>query len=100
MSVEYIILRVGALYLLGIGLWAVALVLYDKRASRRGSWRIKESTLLLVAALGGSAAMLIAMRRVRHKTKHAKFMVGISVIVTLQIAIVGLFLWWRIGRQH
>lgn len=94
MSVD-IILAIGALYLLGVSLWAVALVLYDKRASRRGFWRIKENTLLLVSALGGSVAMLIAMRRVRHKTKHAKFMVGIPVMIVLQAATVGLLLWWH-----
>lgn len=94
MSVD-IILAIGALYLLGVSLWAVALVLYDKRASRRGSWRIKESTLLLVSALGGSVAMLITMRHVRHKTKHAKFMVGIPVIIILQAATAGLLLWWQ-----
>ncbi len=83
-------------YLLGVNLLAVALVLSDKRASRRGSWRIKESTLLLVSALGGSVAMLITMRRARHKTQHAKFMIGIPVIIILQVAAAGLYLWWRL----
>lgn len=86
----------SAFYFLGISLWGVILVLQDKRASRRGSWRIKESTLLLVAALGGSVAMFITMRRVRHKTKHIKFMVGIPVMIILQAVIVGLLLWWRL----
>lgn len=45
--------------------------------------------------IGGSVAMLAAMRIVRHKTKHAKFMVGIPVIIILQIAAV-LFIWWRL----
>lgn len=87
-------LTLAAFYLLGINILAIVLVIYDKRASRRGSWRIKESTLMLVSALGGSLAMLISMRRVRHKTKHAKFMVGIPVMIMLQAAAVGLFLWW------
>ncbi|HBK85525.1 MAG TPA: DUF1294 domain-containing protein [Firmicutes bacterium] len=95
MSVD-IILAIGAFYPLGTSLWAVALVLYDKRASRRGSWRIKENTLLLISALGGSVAMLITMRRVRHKTKHAKFMVGIPAMIILQTAAVGLMLWWQL----
>lgn len=95
MSVDTI-LACGALYLLGISLWGVILVLQDKRASRRGSWRIKESTLLLVAALGGSVAMLIAMRCVRHKTRHAKFMVGIPAMIIVQTVTVGLLLWWQL----
>lgn len=93
------VLAFGTIYLLGVSLWAVALVLYDKRASRRGSWRIKENTLLLVSALGGSVAMLITMRRVRHKTRHTKFMVGIPIMIVLQIATVSLFLWWRNGGR-
>ena len=89
--------------LLFIGLWlaavsglAVILTLYDKRAARCGTRRVSERTLLLVCALGGSAAMLAAIRIIRHKTKHAKFMVGIPVMIAVQIA-VGLFAWWWFG---
>ena len=92
------ILLFGAVYLLGVSLWAVGLVLYDKRASKRGSWRMRERTLLLTSALGGSLAMLIAMRLIRHKTQHAKFMVGIPVVIVLQIA-AGLFVWSRLGPR-
>jgi len=49
---------------------------------------VRESTLLLVAALGGSAAMLMTMLLIRHKTKHAKFMVGLPVIIAIQIAVI------------
>lgn len=77
---------------------AVMLTLYDKRAARRGARRVPEQTLLLVCALGGSAAMLAAMRIIRHKTKHAKFMVGIPVMIAAQIA-VGVFVWWRFGGE-
>ena len=73
---------------------AVVLTLHDKRAARSGSRRVPERTLLLVCALGGSAAMLATMRVIRHKTKHAKFMVGIPVMIAAQIA-VGVFAWWR-----
>ena len=75
-------------YLAAVSLWAVCLVLYDKRAARRGLWRVRERTLMLVSVLGGSVAMLVAMRIIRHKTKHAKFMFGIPVIIVLQIAAV------------
>lgn len=89
--------------MLFIGLWlaavsglAVVLTLYDKRAARRGTRRVSERTLLIVCALGGSAAMLVTMRVIRHKTKHAKFMVGIPVIIVAQIAVVVLA-WRRFG---
>lgn len=77
-------------YLVSISLLSIGLTVHDKNAARRGSWRVKESTLLLVSALGGSVAMLATMRIIRHKTKHAKFMEGIPVIIVLQIMVVGL----------
>ena len=85
-----------AIYLAAVNLWAAILVLCDKRAARRSSWRVKERTLLFVSAIGGSVAMLAVMRLVRHKTKHTKFMVGIPVIIILQIAVV-IFIWWRMN---
>jgi len=83
-----------ALWLAAVSGLAVILTLHDKRAARRGARRIPERTLLLVCSLGGSVAMLAAMRIVRHKTKHAKFMVGIPVMIVVQVA-VGLVAWWR-----
>ncbi len=74
-------------YLAIVNLWAIGLTLYDKRAARLGKWRIRERTLIGVSILGGSVAMLIAMRTIRHKTKHAMFMVGIPIIILLQVAV-------------
>ena len=73
-------------YLAVISLLAVIITIHDKSAARRHKWRVRESTLLLVSALGGSAAMLLTMLLIRHKTKHAKFMVGLPVIIAMQIA--------------
>ena len=84
-----------AIYLAAVSLVAVILTIRDKRSAKRGRWRIKESTLLLVSAIGGSVAMLLAMRLIQHKTKHAKFMVGIPVIIVLQ-ATSAFFVWWRL----
>ncbi|MDD4125515.1 MAG: DUF1294 domain-containing protein [Eubacteriales bacterium] len=83
------------IYLGIISALAALLTLYDKRAAKRRSRRVKERTLLLVSVLGGSAAMLFAMLAVRHKTKHAKFMAGIPVIIALQIAAALAALHWR-----
>ena len=83
------------IYLAFINLLAVILTLRDKIAAQRHKWRIKESAPLLVSALGGSVAMLVTIRIARHKTKHAKFMVGIPVIIILQIAAI-LYIWWRV----
>ena len=85
------------IYLVCVSLWAIGLTFYDKRAARRGSWRIKERTLITVAMIGGSVAMLVTMRAIRHKTRHAKFMVGIPMIIILQAAAVALILWGSNG---
>ena len=81
------------IYFAAINLIAIALTVCDKRAARCGSWRVKERTLLLISAIGGSVAMLVTMTLIRHKTKHAKFMVGIPVIIVLQIAVAVFILW-------
>jgi len=81
-----------ATYLILIGIISVALTIYDKLAARKGRRRIPEKTLLILAALGGSLAMLVVMRIIRHKTLHKKFMIGIPVIIILQLAIIAFLL--------
>ena len=74
-------------YLAVISIISVIVCIYDKFASKHAKRRrTREKTLLLLSAMGGSVAMLITMILIRHKTKHAKFMVGIPVIIVLQIA--------------
>lgn len=58
---------------------------YDKFCAKRGTWRVPEFRLLLLAAIGGSAGALLAMFLFRHKTKHLKFTIGVPVILGLQI---------------
>ena len=82
-------------YLALISLVATVLTIYDKHRARTGSWRVKERTLLFVAALGGSIAMYVIMSLIRHKTKHKKFMIGIPVIIFLQIAVT-FIIWWLV----
>lgn len=71
-------------YLIIINLTAAAAAVSDKRRAKRHLWRIPESRLLLLAALGGSPAMLLTMLLIRHKTKHVKFMAGIPAIMAAQ----------------
>ena len=74
------------IYLVIISILAVALTAIDKFRAIRGKSRnrIPESTLITLAALGGSVAMLITMIIIRHKTKKPKFILGIPIIITLQ----------------
>ena len=73
------------IYLLLINALGFVLMLVDKWKARKKRWRIPESTLMWVAALGGSIGSLLGMYTVRHKTKHLKFTVGIPLILVAQI---------------
>lgn len=77
------------IYLAVISIIAVVVTCYDKiAATKRPKHRTPEATLLFISVLGGSVAMYVTMQVIRHKTKHAKFMIGIPVIMLLQIAAV------------
>ena len=89
------------IYFAAINLAAIILALHDKSAARRRKWRVKESTLLLVSAFGGSIAMLLTMRIIRHKTQHKKFMIGVPVIIVLQtIAAISVAALFYFGVLH
>ena len=70
-----------------LNLAAFALYGLDKLKAKKGLWRIRESTLLLVAALGGSLGALLGMEVFRHKTKHWKFRILVPVFLMLHIAL-------------
>ena len=80
-------------WLIAASLLAVLLTVWDKSRARRRAWRVSESTLWLVAALGGAAVMCLTMAMVGHKTLHRRFMVGLPLLLAAQIAVVGL-LWY------
>ena len=81
-------LKILIAYLCVISVVAVAVCIYDKFAAKHATkHRTPEAVLLLLSALGGSVAMLLTMFLIRLKTKHAKFMIGIPVIILLQAAI-------------
>lgn len=83
-----IIILFVLVYLLIISLVAFSVTVYDKWAAvKRPQERTRESTLLLLSALGGSIAMLFTMLGIRHKTKHLKFMLAIPLIILLQLAL-------------
>ncbi len=65
----------------------VAFFLYglDKEKAKRHLWRIPEATLLGVALLGGSIGAFLGMQIFRHKTKKAKFYLGVPLIFILQM---------------
>ena len=75
-------------YLLIINAAGFVLMLVDKWKAKKNRWRVRESTLLLVAALGGSVGSLAGMYLFRHKTQHLKFTLGIPLILAAQCFVV------------
>ena len=57
----------------------------DKRKAKKSRWRIPESSLILLALLGGSIGAWLGMKTWRHKTQHPKFYIGIPLIISGQI---------------
>lgn len=80
---------ITAAYFALISLISVIVTVYDKWAAKhRPQKRIRESSLLALSLIGGSAAMLATMLIIRHKTRHAKFMVGIPLMIAAQAAVI------------
>ena len=96
MSKESIILYL-IIYLVIINVMTFIVYGVDKRKAKQSKWRIRESTLLGMAAVGGSIGALFAMKILRHKTLHNQFKYGVPLILVVQIAIgtaIGYF-WMR-----
>lgn len=72
---------------LAFNLFVFLVYWWDKEAARRGGWRIRESTLLLLALVGGSAGAISAQRLLRHKTRKEPFRSILLSIVILQSGI-------------
>jgi len=71
-------------YAIAVNAIAVVLTLWDKHRAKRRKGRVSESTLLWWGAVGGAPLMLLAMLLSHHKTKHAKFMVGLPLLLLMQ----------------
>ena len=82
-------------YVIIISICSIVACVYDKKISKLNQvkLRIPEKTLFIWSALGGSVAMYVTMRLIRHKTKHVSFMVGIPVIMVLQAALLVALVW-------
>ena len=75
------------LYLICINIITIAVYGIDKRSAVRGKWRIRVSTLLGLAAAGGSVGALLGMHLFHHKTRKKKFTIGVPLMLLVQIAL-------------
>ena len=78
-------------YVIIVNLIGFLLMGIDKRKAVKRAFRIPESTLFIVALIGGSLGSLLGMYVFRHKTRHWYFVYGMPAILILHIiAIVAL----------
>jgi len=70
------------LYLVGSALTFLAYA-FDKSAARNDQWRTQESTLHLLALIGGWPGALAAQRLLRHKSKKQSFQIVFWATVVL-----------------
>ena len=78
-------------YLLLINAAGFLIMLIDKRKAIRRRWRIREKTLFLTAAIGGSIGSIMGMYTFRHKTKHLQFTLGMPAILIVQLILAFVF---------
>ncbi|WGE90338.1 DUF1294 domain-containing protein [Actinobacillus genomosp. 1] len=76
-----------SIYFLVINLISFYLMYADKQKSVNKTWRVPESNLFFLCFVGGFIGTFLAMKYIRHKTKHWQF--HAAVIIS------GLF--WIIG---
>jgi len=74
-------------YFLIINSLAFVIAGYDKYVALKNRYRIPENTLFLLAAIGGSLGLLLAMLLFRHKTSKTSFIIKFSGIFLIQIVV-------------
>lgn len=76
------------LYFVIVSLLTAIVTAADKYKAKKGSFRISEKTLFILAVLGGSLSEYVTMRLIRHKTLHKRFMIGLPVIMLIQLTVI------------
>ena len=75
-------------YLVMMNLIGFAVMGIDKKRAVKKLWRIPESTLFIIALIGGSIGSIIGMRVFHNKTRHWYFVYGMPASLFLHIAVV------------
>ncbi|MBQ9122013.1 MAG: DUF1294 domain-containing protein [Lachnospiraceae bacterium] len=74
-------------YILLVNFIGFGLMGIDKRKAVKGSFRIPEATLFIVALIGGSIGSIFGMYTFRHKTRKWYFVYGMPAILIAQLAL-------------
>jgi len=83
--------------LIAINFIAFAAFGVDKAKARAGRWRVRESTLLMLAFWGGTLGAYAGRAVFRHKTRKQPFNSHLFQILVLQVlALGGVIGWWFI----
>jgi len=83
------ILLVIATYLVTINLAGFLAFAWDKHRARSNGWRVRERTLLTLAAAGGSIGTTVGQRTFRHKTWKEPFRSRLRWIIVGQVVVLG-----------
>ena len=93
-------LPVGIVILyLAASLAAVVAYRVDKSAAQSGRWRISESTLHVVALIGGWPGALIAQKVFHHKSRKPSFQAAFLATVALNCGAL-LWFWLVVARAR
>lgn len=74
-------------YVIIINLMTFIVYGIDKRKAMLHQWRIPETTLIMLAVIGGSIGAWFGMQFFHHKTRHPKFYIGIPLIMIAEFAL-------------
>lgn len=85
-AVVYLVMSIAAMIAYGV----------DKSAAYTRAWRTSESTLHVLAVLGGWPGAAVAQRIFRHKSRKRSFRVTFWVTVGVNCAALAL-VWWLVS---
>jgi len=79
-----------------LNVWTFMMFALDKLRAEQGGWRIRESTLLTLAAVGGAPGAYAGRSLFRHKTRKKSFSNALHLIASVQAVVLTFGAIWTI----